>query len=73
MHQMEIDILFHSILLTAAIELLNSNRIILITHSLILIRTFAYFVFLVIIHFMLMMVMMMMNTDDLFFDENLEL
>ena len=73
MHQMEIDILFHSVLLTVPIELFNSNRIILITHFLIQIRTFAYFMFLVIIHFMLMMGMMMMNTDDLFFDENLEL
>lgn len=67
---MEIDILFHSILLTVPIELFNSNRIILIAHSLVQIRTFAYFMFLVIIHFMLMM---MMNTYDLYFDENLEL
>ena len=70
MHQVEIDILFHSILLTVPIELFNSNRIILITHSWVQIRTFAYFMFLVIIHFMLMM---MMNTYDLYLDENLEL
>lgn len=70
MHQMEIDILFHSILLTVSVELFNANRIILIIHSLIQIRTFAYFMFLVIFHFMLMMVMMMMNTGDLFFDRS---
>ena len=67
---MEIDILFHSILLTVSVELFNANRIILIIHSLIQIRTFAYFMFLVIFHFMLMMVMMMMNTGDLFFDRS---